>query len=85
MKAIQTKFLGPTNFKGSRVKAFDLDGNSTTLSYDHGLNTDEMHAKAARTLRDKMGWRGSMIGGYVKNGMVFVFSLGATFVSGDRV
>src|SRR4051812_45021830 len=36
MQAIQTRYLGPSNVRGSRVKAFAAAG-SITLSWDHRL------------------------------------------------
>ena len=73
MKAIQTKYFGPGNVKGSRIKAFDSDGNSVTISYPHELSGEDVHRKAAEALRDKMQWKGEMVGGSIKTGYVFVF------------
>jgi hypothetical protein len=74
MKAIQTKYIGPTNFRGSRIKASDGDKNSITISYPHELSGEDVHRKAAEALRDKMGWTGNLVGGGLKNGYVFVFT-----------
>lgn len=75
MKAIQTKYLGPTTFRGSRVKAWDSDNNSVTLSWDHALNTEANHRSAANALCLQMNWAcSSLIGGWIKTGMVFVFT-----------
>ena len=58
MKAIQTKFLPCTNTKGSRVKAFDQDGNQVTLSWNRGLDSTKNHESAAVALCHKMNrWR----------------------------
>lgn len=73
MKAITTRYFGPTNFKGSRIKATTEGGNSVTLHYDDALNSDQNHAKAAKALCDKLGWRAEMIGGHLENGMAWVF------------
>ena len=73
MKAITTKYLGPTNFRGSRIKAFDLDNNSVTLFYHHAWDSQENHRRAAETLKAKMGWSGNLVCGCIKNGMVWVF------------
>jgi hypothetical protein len=32
-----------------------------------------MHKRAAERLRDKMGWKGEMFGGWLKTEMVWVF------------
>lgn len=74
MKAIQTKYFGPTNYRGSRIKAFDGDNNSVTISYPYELSGEDVHRKAAEALRDKMGWTGKLIGGGIKSGYVFVFN-----------
>lgn len=71
MKAIITKYHGPTNTRGSRIRASDLDGNRVTVSFDHALNGDGNHDAAAVALCRKMGWshhnlmRGGLGGGDV--------------------
>ena len=73
MKAIRTKFLGATNFKGSRIRA-SVEGLSVTTSYDHALNIDDMHRKAAQALCDKRGWSKDFVSGTLSDGsMVHVF------------
>ncbi len=73
MKAITTKYLGPTNTRGSRIKASDGDGNSITVSYPYELSGEDVHRKAAQALADKMHWAGELAGSAVKNGYAFVF------------
>lgn len=73
MKAISTKYIGPTNSRGSRIKAFDSDNNQVTISYPYELSGEDVYRKAAEALRDKMGWTGELIGGGTKDGYVFVF------------
>lgn len=77
MKAIQTRFIGPTNFRGSRVKAVCRDSMSEapmqiTLSWDDSQGVYENHARAAIALCDKMGWTAKLVGGSTVNGYVFV-------------
>ena len=55
MQAIRTKYLGPTNTRGARIKATCEAGN-LTISYRYNLNTSDMHRKAAFDLLDKLGW-----------------------------
>ena len=74
MKAISTKYLGPSNVRGSRIKAYDEDGNQATINYPHELSGEAVHRQAAEALRDKMGWTGTLIGGGTKEGYVFVFA-----------
>ena len=42
MQAIQTKYIAPTNHRGSRIKAWCAAG-SKTISYPYGLNVDLAH------------------------------------------
>ena len=64
MQAIVTKYLGPTNFRGSRVKAA-CEAGTITMSWHSNLDTDDNHEKAARTLLHKLGWddRSDIVGG----------------------
>ena len=73
MKAITTKYLGATNTRGSRIKAFDMDGNSITIPYPHDLSGEDVHRAAAQALCAKMNWSGMLIGGATSGGYVFVF------------
>ena len=73
MKAIFTKYLGLTNTRGSRVKAYDGDRNSVTIHWNDELDSDENHKSAAKALCRKMNWAGSMVMGGHKNVNVHVF------------
>lgn len=73
MKAIETRYLGPTNTKGARIVASDGDGNRATIGYPHELSGEAVHRKAAEALCQKMGWPGKLAGGSTKRGYVFVF------------
>ena len=69
--AIQTKFLPCTNYRGSRVKAWCQAG-SVVLSWDHALNVEENHEKAAKALAAKVDWTheryGVLVGGALPDG-----------------
>jgi hypothetical protein len=73
MKTITTRYLGPTNYRGSRIKASDQDGNKVIMTYRDEFNSEENHKTVAKALCEKMGWFGKLFGGYTKNGMVWVF------------
>jgi hypothetical protein len=79
LQAIQTKYMGPTNFRGSRVKA-ECRAGSITLSWDDALNSDENHIKAAKALIKKLGWGFKILGaGSIKSsnkGYVFILGGG---------
>lgn len=55
MQAIKTKYLPATNTKPSRIKA-ECEAGSITISYDHNLNIDELHLKAAKELLNTLNW-----------------------------
>jgi len=76
MKAILTKYIGPTNTRPSRIRASDCDGNSVTISYPHELSGEAAFRKAADALCLKMGWKGPLVGGGLKNDWVFCFADG---------
>ena len=77
--AIETKFLGPTNYRGSRIKAFardtysDSKPQSVTVGYRHELNADANHEAAAQELLPKVCsspstvrlYKGATMRGYV--------------------
>jgi hypothetical protein len=72
MQAILTKYLGPTNNRGSRYKA-TCEAGSVTLHGDHALNSEENHVRVARALITKLGWwhneaRGDTYGGWTFGG-----------------
>lgn len=74
MKAIVTKYLGPTNSRGSRIKASAEGVKSITISYDHALNIDDLYRKAAQALADKYQWKGKLVAGQLPDGRcVFCF------------
>lgn len=71
-QAIRTVYLGPTNSRGSRIKAPAAAG-SITVPYDHGAECP--HAVAAQALLNKLDWKGDMAGGCLPDGShCFVFT-----------
>ena len=74
MKAIKTKYLSATNTRGSRISAMDSSGNNVTISYPLELSDMNAYAKAAIALCKKMGWTGTLHGGELSDGYVFVFA-----------
>jgi hypothetical protein len=77
MKAITIKYAGPTNTKGSRWIATAEGGakpHKVTVSYDHALSSESNAFVAAKTLCDKLGWKGRLaIGQDAKGDYVAVF------------
>jgi len=56
MRAIITKYLGPSDTKGSRIKASVDDLPSVTIHYDDALSSEQNHVAAAVALLDRLGW-----------------------------
>ena len=76
MIAIQTKYIGATNHKPSRIKAFTCNGHSCVIARDYELNEVDLHFKAVRALveKHKLNWDISKMNyGGVKGGFVFTF------------
>lgn len=73
MQAIKTKYLCPTNFRGSRIKA-SCQAKSKTFSWNDSLNSSANHVKAAKALATELGWNyGVWVGGDLPDGStVFV-------------
>ena len=55
MQAIVTKYIGPTNVRGSRVKA-SAQAGSIILNWDDALNSDANHCAAAIALATRLDW-----------------------------
>jgi hypothetical protein len=71
-QSITTRYLGPTNRLGGRIKATSTGGMTITRYYDHS-GIEAFHAKVAMILAGDLGWDGEWImGGLDDNGYVFV-------------
>lgn len=71
-QAIETKFYGPTNGSGSRIRAKAWAGSMRT-HYNHALNAEQNHIAAAKAFAEKMEWDGLWIGGGRADGRGYVF------------
>jgi hypothetical protein len=76
VKAITTRYHGPTNYRGARISAEAPDNPRIYIPYPYGLDSDAAHRLAAQALCDRMAWTGGLIGGGTKDGMVWVFDCG---------
>jgi hypothetical protein len=86
MQYISTKFLSATNTKGSRIKAqASFVKESITISYDHSLDCEQAHAKAAMQLARKLDWKGEYSSGGNDSGYVFTFIGSSNLYSTDEV
>jgi hypothetical protein len=78
MQTIETRYLPDTNTRPRRITAKQSGGGpqakQVTISRDSAPDDDnEAHGFAARTLAEKIGWHGELIGGHTREGMVWVF------------
>ena len=85
-QSIVTKYLGPTNSRGARIKATIASGaKSYTMPYQYELNSEDNHTAAARELAQRLEWRGDYISGHTATGMVFVQQFEPAFTLPNRV
>jgi len=83
MQAIMTKYFGPTNTKGSRIKAISEGGESITVPYDYALDAKGNHKEAARALLNRLGWHNEMTGGAIAGGYAFVIKNRSLIIKGE--
>lgn len=74
MQHIETKYIGASNTKPSRIRAKATCGKSVLISYPHDATNDaHAHAMAADKLRVQLGWGAMFEAGTTKRGLIFVF------------
>jgi hypothetical protein len=77
MVAIQTKYIGATNTRGSRIKAWTENGQSVSIPYPHEYSHEVCHFQAVKALVKKHGldWDlTDMRYGSTDKGYVFCFA-----------
>ena len=74
-QAIQVKYLGPTNYRGSRYKATAAAG-SITVGVDAALDIEGNVIAAAQALCDKFGWSKDMVHGKLADGSYVLVRMG---------
>jgi len=75
--AIQTKFISPTNTKGSRISAKAEGGRSVIIPSDNAMSPEQNHLAAARAFIKKYdygaGQQFTLVnGGSADKGYVFI-------------
>ena len=70
-QAIVTRYFGPTNTRGARVKA-TAEAGSVMLRWDDALGIYDNHVKACEALIARLRWDGVWYGGAMASGYVFV-------------
>lgn len=68
MQAIVTKYHGPTNARGSRIKATAAAG-SVIIPVENELSLQQNHKRAAAALADKFAWNKPHYGTLVMGGL----------------
>ena len=69
MKAIRTKYLGPTDKLWKRIRASDGSGNSLTVEYNDDMEEEVNHIAAAIQFQQKMQWFERIETGWLENGV----------------
>ena len=80
--AIKTKYLGPTEYRGARIKATEMDSynqnerkKSVTIPYDYGFTHERLHRDAAELLLPQVVHNPKivrLVAGGCEDGYVFV-------------
>ena len=75
MQAIETRYVGPTDTKGSRIIATTGSGHhKLAIPYPYELSGEACHAAAAEALATKLGWLNGrkLVCGETRKGYCFV-------------
>jgi hypothetical protein len=68
VRALQTRYLGPTTHRGARIKAWAEGVGSLSQPRDYDQDIDAAHRAAARALADRHGWEWALLSGVLPNG-----------------
>lgn len=78
MQSIRTRYIGPSNVRGSRIQA-KCEARTVYVPYNHALNLDANHRAACEELLRVLGWTSDkgrfpdMVGGSHGGDMYWVF------------
>jgi hypothetical protein len=73
-QAIETKYISPTNYRGSRIIVTTPGGHKLTQQWDYALNIEANHYAAAEALRAKLDWPAIKAGCRTAKGFAFATS-----------
>lgn len=74
MQAIQTRYFGPTNMRGSRIKAFsEAFPRGVTVPFEHAIGIEGNHDAAARAFIKAHEWYGSWARGGAADNRGYVY------------
>jgi hypothetical protein len=74
-QSIETRYIGPTNHRGSRIIATIPGGHKLTRHWDYELSINANHYAAAEALRAKLDWPSIKAGGSTAKGYAFLTSV----------
>jgi len=74
-QSIETHYVGPTNYRGSRIIATTPSGHKFTHAWNYALNSEANYYAAAEALRAKLDWPSIKAGGSTVKGYAFVTSI----------
>lgn len=74
-QSIETHYVGPTNYRGSRIIATTPGAARITHAWDYSLSSNENHYAAADALRVELNWPRIKAGGSTAKGYVFLTSV----------
>jgi len=73
-QSIETRYIGPTNHRCSRIVATTPSGHRLIKDLNHSLNIEANHYAAAKALQAKLEWEPIKAGGSTKAGFVWLTS-----------
>jgi len=73
-QAIETHYVGPTNYRASRVIATTASGLRRVHQWDYSLNVEANHHAAAEALRAQLDWPALKAGGSTRRGFAWCTS-----------
>jgi hypothetical protein len=78
MVALETRYHGATNFRGSRISCSRMDRYEgrqprVYVSFDYALSGEELHFEAVKQFCAKFKWNGKLCCGGTDRGYVWVF------------
>ena len=74
-QSIETRYVSPTNHRGSRIIATTPGGHKLTHHWNYEFNIEANHYAAAEALRAKLDWPSIKAGGSTAKGYAFVTSV----------
>ena len=74
-QSIETRYVGPTNHRGSRIIATTPGGHKVTHAWNYEFNIEANHYAAAEALRAKLDWPSIKAGGSTAKGYAFLTSV----------